>query len=390
MKLKTLTKAAAVGLCFAALASCQNADADKPNITIGVQQDTGNNFVSMKNWLDGVKDELGFTWDYVLMDSRNDAKNLDALQNSLNSGTRGIINMTDMSENNLSTLLTNLEENDAYYAGYFIDMANSKNLLDNKRIVGSVTDGEGGADRGETLFNEVVKTNNRNIVFAQFPEAYFPAVKGAVAKFKELATEYNKTHEDDFTFFEGTGSNYPEVSTFQMTFQMSQLASAVYDEWDQAGVDAVVAVNSLAKRILPATTGKTDPIQIFSVGYDDEILGSFGEDKPIKALSQSQAEAIVYPVIQLLNAIRGKSYSDAPTKGADKVVTGHYVYLTSTEDLEAGRKHSMNFSVDHGFDKTLINAQEAKALLAGEKDASFAKLKGVLDSWTSDYVLYRK
>ncbi len=392
MKIKKLLTLAAATTGIAALASCNNNGAEKVHITIGVQQDTGNNFLSMKNWLDGVKDELGFEYDYVLMDSRNDSKNLDALQNSLNSGTRGIINMTDMSANNLSTLLKKVEEADAYYAGYLVDLTNAKkdNVINNKRIVGAVTDGEGGAARGESLFNQIVKTNNRNLVFAQFPETFFPAVKGAVARFKELATAYNETHDDDFTFFEGTGDNYPESSTFQMTFQMNQLPAATYTQWKSAGVQAVVSVNSLAKRILPATTSDNDPIKIFSVGYDDEILTDFGDNKVIKTLAQSQAESIFYPLVQILNAVNGKEYSDTPKTNEEKILTGQYVYLTSTADYEAGMKNSMNFSKDHGFDKALIDAKTVKSLLAGEKDASFAKLKSTLDSWTSEYVLYRK
>ena len=384
----TIVAAAAVA---ASVASC-NKGAEKVHITVGVQQDTGNNYLSMVNFLNGVKDELNFEFDTVLMDSRNDAKNLDALQNSLNSGTRGIINMTDMSANNLSTLLKNLEANNAYYAGYMVDLTNAKNgnLLSNKRIVGSVTDGEGGASRGESLFNEVVKTNNRKIVFAQFPEAYFPAVTGAVARFKELAAEYNETHDDKFSYYETSlGANYPETSTFQMTFQMSQVPAAEYAAWDDANVDAVVAVNSLAKRILPAAKTDSTPINIFSVGFDDEILDDFGENKVIKSLAQTQAESIFYPLVQVLNAINGKEYSDAPTNDEEKILTGHYVYLTNTADYEAGKANTMNFSADHGFDKTLIDAKTVKSLLAGEENASFAKLKATLDSWTSEYVLYR-
>lgn len=379
----------------AGLASCNGSGAslEKAYITVGVTQDTGNNFISMKTWLDSVKSELNFEWDYVLMDSRNDANNLTALQNKLNSGTQGIITMTDMAANNLQTLLKNLEANDAYIAGYQTDLtnANKAGLLDNARIVGTVTDGESGAMRGETLFNQVVKSTNRKIVLAQFPSAYFPAVVGATEKFEELAAEYNKTHDDKFTFYSGSGDKYPSEHVYQMTFQEASLADATYDAWKADGVQAVVAVNSLAKRLLaPAAKDTNNPINIYAVGWDDEIMSSFGEDKIIRTQAQTQAETILFPLVQLLNAIRGQKYSDAPTKGTDKVVVGHYIFVTNAADLAAGKQNSMNFSEDHAISRALIDAAGAKALLAGQSGATYAKLKETLDSWNTQWVLYRQ
>lgn len=379
----------------AGLASCNGSGAslEKAYITVGVTQDTGNNFISMKTWLDGVKSELNFEWDYVLMDSRNDANNLTALQNKLNSGTQGIITMTDMAANNLQTLLKNLEANDAYIAGYQTDLtnANKAGLLDNARIVGTVTDGESGAMRGETLFNQVVKSTNRKIVLAQFPTAYFPAVVGATEKFEELAAEYNKTHDDKFSFYSGSGDKYPSEHVYQMTFQEASLADATYDAWKADGVQAVVAVNSLAKRLLaPAAKDSNNPINIYAVGWDDEIMSSFGEDKIIRTQAQTQAETILFPLVQLLNAIRGQKYSDAPTKGTDKVVTGHYIFVTNAADLAAGQKNTMNFSQDHAMSRALIDAAGAKALLAGQSGATYAKLTETIDSWNTQWVLYRQ
>ena len=388
MKLfKKFAFAAVAATSLIGLASCGGATEEKVNITVGVTQDTGNNFQSMKTFLDALSEPLNFTWDYQLMDSRNDANNLTALQNSLNSGTRGIINMTDMTANNLQTLLKSLELNDAYYAGYQTDMTNAAKagLLDNERIVGTVTDGESGELRGEVLFNQIVKTNLRKVVFAQFPAAYFPAVVGAVDKFKELATAYNASHDDKFTYYTGSGDTYPDANTYQFQFSVAKLPDAEYDAWKSAGVEAVIAVNSLAKRLL---TGDKS-IKIYSVGWDDEVISDFGADKTIRTLAQTPAETILYPLIKVLNAIRGNNYSDEPTKGSDTVVTGHYIFVTSTEDIAAGKTNSMNFSEDHAMSRSLITVADAAKLLASN-GGTFAKLKATIDSWDSDYVLYRK
>lgn len=389
---KKLAFAAVAATTVAGLASCKggNTTEEKPHITVGVIQDYGNNFVAMQNWLNEAQSVLNFTWDYVLMDSRNDANNLTALQNKLNAGTQGIISMVDMQKNNLSALLKNIEANDAYYAGYLQDMTNAGDLLDNERILGSVTDGESGPARGEALFNQLVKTNYRKVVFAQFPSAYFPAVVGAVDKFKELAITYNASHDDKFTYYSGSGDNYPAADTYQMTFQTATLPDAEYNAWKSAGVEAVVSVNSLAKRLVgPTAKDSGDPIKIYSVGWDDEILANFGEDKVVRTQAQSQAEYIVYPLVQILNAIRGQRYTDEPKTGKDKVLTGHYIFITSNADLEAGKTNTMNFSQDHAYSKTIIKVEEARKLLASD-GGTFANMKAKLDSFTSSYVLYRK
>ena len=268
-----------LGLGGLALASCSNSNDVKPQIVVAVNQDTGTTFQAIKLWMDQAAEDLNFEWHHTVMSTRDNAANLSTLQNELLNGTNGIISMVDMDAANLQKLLSDLDKNNAYYAGLDTELANAKNgnLLSNSRIVGTVTDGESGASRGETLFDEVVKTNNRKIVFGQYSTSFFPNVIGAVDAFIAKANEYNETHDDDFVFYKDeTSANYiNDSTTYQFNFGQT-LSDAEYNKWKDQDVDAVVCVNSVTKLVLPKTVTDNDPIEIFSVGFDDETQKSLG------------------------------------------------------------------------------------------------------------------
>jgi len=393
--MKKIFKALAVtGVALSAtagLASCNKGAEEKVSIVIGVQQTSGNNYESMCNFLDDLKGELNFDYETVLLESRNNDKNLSTFQTKMLAGAQGIISMVDMDKANLSKLLADCEKNDVYYAGYMSDFANvnkDETIMNNKYMLGTVSDGEiDGAVRGEFLFNQVVKSTDRKIVFSRFPVYAYPSAVASINKFKELADAYNATHDDDFTYY----TNNDGSDTYEFGFTTPTLPDAEAQAWKNANVDAVVAVNSLGKRLLPAfkSNNMDTTTNIYTLGWEDNIISDFGDDKCVKTLGQTPAETIVYPLVRILNAARGKSYSDEPSMN-DKVVTGRYTYLASTADLNNGRINSMNFSTDHSVSHAIISKAEVKALLAGEKDATYKKLVDTLNSWDSQYALTRK
>ena len=382
---KTLSVLGLAALGTAAVASCGGSQDGKVKISVGVSQDTGTTFKAMKNWLDGAKDVMNFEWDYFVLD-RTNSKNVTTIQNKLSTGTNAIITMADMEENNLSVTLRDLEANDAYYAGYETEFANAKasGQINNKRIVGTVTDGEGGESRGESLFNQIVTTTNRKIVFAQYKAQYFPSVKGAVSKFMTLAEEYNKTHDDKFTFFQDSSSAKYDEDGHSLVLNFGEnLSDAVHEDWRNAGVDAVVAVNSVAKLML--TTLKKGNIKLYSVGFDDETGKELG-DGTMMSLSQTPAEVIFVPVLEVLNALRGKSYADQ----TDKVALSHYVYLTSQADLQQAKEKIMNFAEKNDIEHALITPTKASTMLAQNSGTTYKSITDLLDSWVASKIFTNK
>lgn len=403
MKKSIFKKVAAVALTAAVVGSvgamatgCNNGGKETVDITIGVQQTTGNNYEAMVKFLDNIKGEVGFTYNTVLVGRDNNA-NLTTYQNAIASGTQGIISMVDMDNANTKTLLQDCAEAHCYYTGYMTDFANvtstrngATDLSDNEYMLGAVSDGEDGANRGQFLFDSLVETNVRKVVLARFNKNYFPAVIPGIAKFKELVETYNASHDDDFEIYSDSSDNtFKDDGAYQCEFNQ-QVAAATLTKWNQAGVKGIVCFNSLGKLFLQNLKAQnlTSAMPVWTCGWDDSLVADFGSDKPIRAMCQTPCETIVYPLVRIINAVRGNSYSDEPA-GKAKIIEGNYVYLGSTQDLTDGKQHCMNFNENRDISCALINAEGINNLLAGANGASFSKLKSTIASWNTEYVLRR-
>lgn len=372
------------------------ADNENVHIWIGVQQATGNNYDSMCNLLDALGEEYNFTYTAELMDRNADAA-LSSVQNALLSGAQGVIAMTDTDTSTNKRIVEMCEENGAFYAGYMNDFksifdpeetsaADAQYILESDNFLGSVTDGDivrDGGTRGEFLFDAVVKTDARVVTLCRAPLYAYPVAATAIDRFKELVEEYNAANEDDFTIVESVGA--ADDGALEVGFSMQNVPDATVQDWKAKGVEAVIAVNSLGKKILTNVQTSAPEIGIYQIGWDDNIISAFPQY--IKTLCQTPAETIIYPLIRVLNAVRGNSYTDEPADVEDTLISGQYIYITSEEELEKARTSCMNFAEGNPVSASLISVEEIKSLLAGEEGASFKKLVDTISSWTSENVL---
>lgn len=387
------TTVASIGIGMTACAG----DEETVHIVVGVQQTSGNNYNSMTNLLDALEDELNFTYETVLLD-RNADSTLSTFQNSLLGGAQGIITMVDVDAATTRRIIEECETNNAYYAGYMTDFANTyantnsadaanvEYVLNSDAMLGAVTDGDivrDGGTRGEFLFNAIVETDARVVTFARAPLYAYPVASVAIERFKELAEDYNATHDDDFTFVTSQGA--AEDGALEVGFSMQNVPDATVQDWAANGVEAVIAVNSIGKKILTPVQNYAPDIDIYQIGWDDNIISAFPDT--IKTLCQTPAETIIYPLIRILNAVRGNSYEDEPADKEDMLISGQYLYLTTSEELEKARTSCMNFAQGNSIEYSLVSVEEVKSLLAGEEGASFAKLTSTIAGWTTENVL---
>ncbi len=378
------------------MTACGNAEAD--HIVIGVQQTSGNNYNSMCNLLDALSEELNFTYETVLVDRDADGT-LTTYQNALLGGAVGIISMVDVDAATTRTIIEYCEQNDAYYAGYMTDFANTFSNTDSAdaanveyiknsdAMLGAVTDGDiyaDGGTRGEFLFNALVESDSRVVTLCNAPTYAYPVATAAIERFNELVEEYNASHDDQFTIYVGSGYD-TTLGSLEIGFSTSYVADSMVQEWAANGVEAVVAVNSLGRKLLTPIKNYAPDIEIYQIGWDDDIVDDFPET--IKTLCQTPAETIIYPLVRILNAARGNSYDDEPTDVEETLITGNYLYITTSEELEALRTKTMNFATGNSVEYSLISVEEVKALLAGEEGASFAKLTATIASWTTENLL---
>lgn len=371
--IKFLSALALAGIAATTITSC-NKSSNQVKIFIGVQQTGDPTTLATQSILDALKDELGFTYEMGLIDSRDSTKNLNTYQEKLAMGFNGIITMSDLDAQQAEELITLCEENDAYYVGYKLDMAaalKSEKVKNSPNFLGGTSDGElDWGLRAEALFDAIVESDDRHILLGSFSNQYFPQVNTALTRFKELVTEYNATHDDDFTY--GTWSDGSDT----WTCKFSDLPDAEGERAKNQNVDAIVGINSLAKYILPHID---ESINLYNVGYDTTYDSIFGEDKQLRCQGASPSDHIILPLIRIINAVNGAD----PIPVEDKVVVGNYIYMTSAADLAELKESCINFTNDHSFEDALFTVEEAKALVG----APDSELKALVESWTTEYVL---
>lgn len=408
----TLACACVVGTSVS-LSACSVSDV---HIVIGVQENTGSTYQSMKNLLDALSKELDFSYETVLVGTDANSA-LTSFQNAMLAGASGVISMVDLDAATTKTLIKYCEDYDAYYSGYMIDFANIYSnttstdaanveyVLNSDRMLGTVTDGDRASDgglRGEFLFKALVDditsgevgyvTNSEGkkevkVTFAQSPAYAFPVSQVAVEKFKELAEEWNSCPENEYkiTWYANSGSSSLN-GVYVMNFFDTEVPAATVQKWAENDVQAVVAMNSLGTKLLSNVQKYGKGMVIYQVGYEDTTLSAFPDT--IKTLSKTPAETIIYPLICILNAVRGYTYSDEPTDRTETVITGNYLYITSEEEFKSLWNKTMSLSDDYSAEHSLITVEEIKQLLLEyNPTATFAQLKSTIANWTTENIL---
>ena len=387
--IKTLGIVGMAGIAGLSLASCDNNKNDeKVKVSIGSYLGYGNTLSALEGYLDSIKDDLNFEYTLTQISQTDANSNLSKFQNDLETGTDLIITMMDNDAQNTKAILEACEEYGAYLAGWQTDFNNTRasdvadEVLNSDHFLGAATDGEmDGKILGQYLWDAVSASENRVIALARTPYYAYPSGHVASVEIARLAEEWNKANPNDqFTIVDSSAdtNDLGGVADADADLALNMgfggnLAETQLDKWVEEGVEAIVAVNSLAQRI-----------------YSADVFGSKGT---IKSLGQSVVETIIYPLIMGINAVRGYQFSDAPTTGLDKFVEGKRIMLTSDADMAAGHENCMIYAgVDKYGDpsRALIQGEDLVNYLGNAEGASFAKLKDLINSWDKDYVLYRK
>lgn len=373
---KILSTAVIAGVAGLTLASCNgNGGTKQAKILLGLQQKGDANTLAVESILDSLKDELNFTYEEVLLNSRDSVANLNTYNEKLSMGFNGIISMADLDAAQAKELIQNCEDAGCYYIGYKQEMTNAMatpEVRDSEYFLGGVTDGEyDWGLRGESLFNAISASTDRKIVLASFAPNFFPKVTDALTRFKTLVTQWNTTHPDDqFTY--GEYSDHSDT----WTCKFGPLADTEKANLKAQNVDAIVAVNSVAKYIMP----NLDPsVHLYNVGYDSTYDAQFGEDKQLRCEGSAPADSIILPLMRIINAVNGAD----PIPVDEKIAVGNYIYFTKASQLTAAKTKLITMDSQHSFANALFTLEQAKALVgAPDKD-----LVALVESWTNDYVL---
>ena len=130
-------------------------------------------------------------------------------------------------------------------------------------------------------------------------------------------------------------------------------------------IDAIFGMCAGVDFIYPTLTqnNKTN-IKLYTAGFsvDDSVLNNFGTSGNgcFQELVFSNVEAIVYPLVMLLNKIEGTEFSDNPTEA--QRVDSSQIRITNNEELDTVKEKSMYYTGK--FEDSFLSASDVSALLA--------------------------
>ena len=352
-KIISLVLTAGMALSCAALAGCGGGSGAKIKIGIGLYQDQGPAVTATREFLKGISEELNCEFTYVTLSQTDEAANKTAAQQLISSGCKGLILTMDSAT---EAILEECEKAGVYLGGYLADYETSfDKVKDNPNFVGTVVDGRySGTAWGEEIAERIINDGYKNIGMIKFPSFAFPHQNEMDAAFRAKIEEYNKTAAD----------NEKITVQAETTELMFQPLSADYFSANP-NIDAIFGMCAGVDFIYPTLTqnNKTN-IKLYTAGFsvDDSVLNNFGTSGNgcFQELVFSNVEAIVYPLVMLLNKIEGKEFEDAPSEA--QRVDSSQIRITNNEELDIVKEKSMYYTGK--FENSFLTASEVSDLLA--------------------------
>lgn len=352
-KIISLVITAGILLSCLALVGCNGGNGEKVKIGIGLYQDQGPAVTATRELLKGISEELNCEFVYVTLSQTDEAANKTAAQQLISSGCKGLILTMDSAT---EAILEECQKAGIYLGGYLADYELSfDKVKDNPNFVGTVVDGRyTGTAWGEEIAERIINEGYKNIGMIKFPSFAFPHQNEMDAAFRAKIDEYNQTAAD-------ADKITVQAETTELMFQP---LSADYFSANP-DIDAIFGMCAGVDFIYPTLTqnNKTN-IKLYTAGFsvDDSVLNNFGTSGNgcFQELVFSNVEAIVYPLVMLLNKIEGTEFSDNPTEA--QRVDSSQIRITNNEELDTVKEKSMYYTGK--FEDSFLSASDVSALLA--------------------------
>ena len=352
-KIISLVITAGILLSCLALVGCNGGNGEKVKIGIGLYQDQGPAVTATREFLKGISEELNCEFVYVTLSQTDEAANKTAAQQLISSGCKGLILTMDSAT---EAILEECQKAGIYLGGYLTDYELSfDKVKDNPNFVGTVVDGRyTGTAWGEEIAERIINEGYKNIGMIKFPSFAFPHQNEMDAAFRAKIDEYNQTAAD-------ADKITVQAETTELMFQP---LSADYFSANP-DIDAIFGMCAGVDFIYPTLTqnNKTN-IKLYTAGFsvDDSVLNNFGTSGNgcFQELVFSNVEAIVYPLVMILNKIEGTEFSDNPTEA--QRVDSSQIRITNNEELDTVKEKSMYYTGK--FEDSFLSASDVSALLA--------------------------
>ncbi len=361
----------------------------KAKIGVGLYFDTGYYAENVKTYLENLGKAMNVEFVYTLMTQTDESANLTKVQEMIASGVDGIILTLDMGT---PAILDECAAAGVYVAGFLCDFNTSFNtaydaVFKNEYFLGSASDGPCGDDirAGYDYFDSLMEYNERNpespithVALTCFPVWAFPVQQQQIQQFIESVDEYNKTAEKPITV--------DPLDEAVDVLQFAPLDSTYFSK--HAGIEAIMCFADGATFVYPTmvSAGVDGQIKLFSAGYGegtDAYFGSKGSGT-FQQETVSAIEAVVYPVVLLVNKINGVSFADQPAEA--ERISCFSIIVNSDEDMDAFVNHS--FYITGNMADALYSPEEVANMTAvANPNATYADLVSIMDQMTIDRIL---
>jgi ABC-type sugar transport system substrate-binding protein len=338
-------------------------------IGVALYEDSGPAVTAVRAFLAGIGNDVNCEFVYSTLDMMDESKNKTVVQNLISAGCQGLILTMD---SGTEAIMEECRKANVFVGGFLTDYDISyESIKNHPNFVGTVCDGAYlGTGWGNAMAERIIAEGRRNVGIIKFPAWAFPHQVETDVAFREKIGQYNAANP-------GKEITLP-AETLDLMF--SPLDSTYFSE--NPNLDAIFGICAGTQFIYPTqvAAGKTN-IKLYTAGFTvtADILNNFGTkgNACIQELRYSNVEAIVYPLVLLLNKLRGAPFSDQPA--AAQRIDSSYISIRNDADLQAVMTKSMYYTGK--YESAFLTGAEVKALLASN-GGTFAKLKETVNSMT--------
>ena len=287
----------------------------KTKIGVALYHDSGYYTENVKTYLSALGKAMNVEFIYTVLTQTDEAINLTKVQELIAAGSEGIILTLDMGT---PTILSECAAANVYVAGFLCDFNTSYNLsydevFKNPTFLGTAADGPCGDDlrAGYDFFDSLMEYNERHpdaplqhVSMVTFPAWAFPVQQVFVQQFTEKIDAYNETAEKPITL--------DPLDEAVDVLPFIPLDSTYFAKHD--GIDAIFCFADGFTFVYPTmvASGINGAIKLFCAGYgegSDQNFGSKGNGT-FQQEVVSAIEAVIYPVVLLVNKINGVSFPE--------------------------------------------------------------------------------
>ena len=278
-----------------------------------------------------------------------------------------------------ASILQECEKAGVYLGGFLCDYNMSFNtsydkVFKSKNFVGTVSDGWiDQSEWGKMIAKDIIEKGYKNVGVLTFPEYAFPNQKKVDTTFRSAIDDYNKT-VDESKKVTLVDTKVLEFKPLDSTYLSSN-----------PKLDAIYSICAAAGNVYPTlvAAGKTN-IKLYTTGFEGtDDAANFGTsgNKSYQGIMFSSPEAIVYPLVQLIDKLNGKSFSDAP-KESQRIDSAEII-VSNDKQMETIKSKSIYYSGN--FSNSLLTGKDVRNLCASyNKDATYTKLLETVKAMTID------